>query len=172
MPTDTLVDRLPPTALIALDVWADGPAAIARLSAALGGTLPPSGGATALAGGWRAIRAEPALWWLCGPLDGLDDQLASVAAALDEDGAATDLSGAFVRLRVGGPDWREVLMIGGVFDAEDPAFGPGSTAGTILHHTSVRYDVTAPDAVEIYVAPSHVDDLLHHLRSAVSRLGP
>jgi heterotetrameric sarcosine oxidase gamma subunit len=91
---------------------------------------------------------------------------------LGEDGAAIDLSGGFAGLEIVGPGWRELLMVGGVFDAEDPAFGPGSTAGTILHHAGVRYDVIDDDRVHILVAPSYALDLLDHLRVAASRLEP
>jgi hypothetical protein len=63
-------------------------------------------------------------------------------------------------------------MIGGVFDAEYPAFGPGSTAGTVLHHASVRYDVLDERRVHIFIAPSYARDLLEHLRVAAGRLAP
>jgi len=57
-------------------------------------------------------------------------------------------------------------MVGGVFDAEDPAFRPGSTAGTVLHHAGVRYDVVDDGHVHILVASIYADDLLADLRAA------
>jgi heterotetrameric sarcosine oxidase gamma subunit len=168
----TKVGALGPAALIAVDLWGDLDDAGKRLGAALGGPLPDPLHSADLAGGWRAVRVEPTVWWLAGPLAALEGALATAAAALGEDGAAVDLSGGFVRLEVAGPAWRELLMVGGVFDAEDPAFGPGSTAGTILHHVGVRYDVVDDVRVHILVAPSYAHDLLEHLRAAAARLEP
>ena len=151
------VKSLPAAALIAVDAWGDTPAALARIGAAL-------------TDGWRTIRVEPTVWWFSGPLPDTGSALARIVEALGEDGAATDLSGGFEQLEVSGPGWRTALMFGGVFDAEDPAFGVGATAGTLLHNTAVRYDVTRADAVEIYVAPSYAEDLLHHLSEAARAL--
>jgi hypothetical protein len=44
------------------------------------------------------------------------------------------------------------------------------TAGTLLHHVSVRYDVVDEDRAHIHVAPSYAADLLHHLETAAARL--
>ena len=160
------VSAPPPRALIAFDLWGDATARAARIGEALGGILPGLNGATDLAGGWRAIRVEPTVWWLSGPLADVEPCLERLETALGEDGGATDLSGSFIVLALEGPGWREVLMFGGVFDAESLDFGPGSTAGTLLHHVAVRYDVRGEEAVEIHLAPSHANDLLHHLRRA------
>jgi heterotetrameric sarcosine oxidase gamma subunit len=168
--TRATVVALEPAAQIAVEIWSGLDGAAARLGRTLGGGLPDLRGSTDLAGGWRGLRVEPTVWWLVGPLAGLDAGLAAVEAALGEDGAAVDLSGGFVRLEVVGPGWRELLMIGGVFDAEDPAFGPGATAGTVLHHASVRYDVIDDRRVHILVAPSYARDLLEHLHAAAARL--
>ena len=169
----TTVRALPPAALIAFDLWSNPDAAVARIGEALGGRLPEIGRSTAMGDACRALRIEPAVWWLVGPLETVHVALARLEAALQADGAATDLSGGFTRLRLAGPDWRELLMIGGVFDAESADFGPDSTVGTLLHHIGVRYDVVAEDEVHIHVAPSYADDLLRHLRAAASRLaGP
>ena len=142
--------------MIAVEVWGDPSGVAAR---------PPDPGRSGDAGGgWRAIRVEPTVWWLSGPLADVERRLLEVSAALAIEGAATDLTGAFVRVRIAGSGWRERLMTGGVFDAEGAGFGADSTAGTLLHHVSVRYDVVDDDAVDVYVAPSYLDDLLHHLR--------
>jgi heterotetrameric sarcosine oxidase gamma subunit len=164
------VRRLEPDSLIAVDLWSETAAARARLAAILGGELPGLTRSSALAGGWRAIRVEPTVWWLSGPLAEAEAMLAQLEGALGEDGAAAELSGAFTRLAVQGRGWRELLMFGGVFDAEDRAFGPGVTAGTLLHHVSVRYDVVDEDRAHIHVAPSYAADLLHHLETAAARL--
>ncbi len=166
----TTVEVLEPSGLIAVDLWSNFGAAAARLGEALGGGLPGPIRSAELGGGWRAVRVEPTAWWLVGPLAALQATLEAVEEALGENGAAVDLSGGFARLEVAGAGWREMLMVGGVFDAEDPAFGPGSTAGTVLHHASVRYDVIDDHSVHILVAPSRAHDLLDHLRAAATRL--
>ncbi len=152
-PAQTVIAKLDPCGLIAVETWIAAPDVILTL-----------------AGSWRSTRVEPTVWWLRGPLDALDDTLARLTSALANDGAITDLSGGFDRLRISGPAWRSALMFGGVFDAEDPAFRPGSVAGTILHHMAVRYDVIDDHTVEIFVPPSYAADLLNHLRAAISRL--
>lgn len=168
----TTVRALGPAALIAVDVWSGLDAAAARLGEALGGEMPGLLGSADLGDGWRAVRVEPTVWWLAGPPTAVEAGLAAMETALGEDGAAVDLSGGFARLEVAGPAWRELLMIGGVFDAEDFAFGAGATAGTILHHAGVRYDVVDDHRVHILVAPSFAQDLLAHLRTAAARLEP
>ena len=90
--------------------------------------------------------------------------------ALAEDGAATDISGGFLRQTLTGPAWRELLMISGVFDAEDPAFVPGCVAATVIAHTPVRLDVIGPDRVDAYVAPSQAGDLLALWTRAAARM--
>jgi heterotetrameric sarcosine oxidase gamma subunit len=160
------VRRLEPAALIAFDLWSGGAEAEARLEEALGRALPGLGASTALSGAWRAIRVEPTVWWLSGPLVEAPAMIARVETALEGDGAVTEMSGAMSRLEVAGPAWRDLLMIGGVFDAEAETFGAGRTAGTLLHHIGVRYDVVDADRLHIHVAPSHLGDLLHHLEAA------
>jgi heterotetrameric sarcosine oxidase gamma subunit len=168
--TEALVDvsKPPPRALIAFDLWSN--AATARIGATLGAALPGPNRSADLPGGWRAIRVEPTVWWLSGPLTDLDTCLARLESALGDDGAATDLSGGFIVLALDGPGWREALMFGGVFDAESSTFGPGSTAGTLLHHVAVRYDVRREERVDVHLAPSYAEDLLHHLRSVAPRV--
>ena len=161
---------LPPAALIAFDIWGDIGPVSERVAAALGGKLPPLAGSGDLPGAWRAIRVEPTVWWLTGPLDMAEAVVAVLETVLEEDGGVTELSGGFTRIGVRGPSWRELLMIGGIFDAESAAFGAGSTAGTLLHHVGVRYDVVRDDEVHIHLGPSYGGDLLHHLSAAASRL--
>ena len=146
MSIETSISVLQPAALVAVELWDDGSAWTAT---------PP-------AKAWRAIRVEPLVWWLSGPLEALGDMLALIETLVGEAGEVADLSGGFSRIAIRG-DWRERLMFGGVFDAEDPAFTVGSTAGTILHHVAVRYDVVEPDEIHVYAPPSYVADLMHHL---------
>jgi heterotetrameric sarcosine oxidase gamma subunit len=165
----TRVELMPSAALIAFELWGGGDPGVSRIGRMLGGALPELRRSADMAGGWRAIRLEPTVWWLSGPFADLDSQFARLEAMLGDQGAATDLSGAFVCIAVAGPAWRKVLMIGGVFDAEDPTFGPGSTAGTILHRVGVRHDVVARDHVNVYVAPSYAEHLLTLLRASARR---
>jgi len=44
---------------------------------------------------WRALRVEPTVWWLVGPLVGVRAIVARLETALQADGAATDLTGGF-----------------------------------------------------------------------------
>ena len=81
---------------------------------------------------------------------------------LGGEGGLTDVSGGFRRIRVQGLRWRELMMIGGVFDAEDEAFAPGCVVGTMIHHLPVRLDVVAIDTVDAYILPSYAEELLHH----------
>jgi len=168
-PDATIVSNQEPVALIALDLWGDSMEGSLRVAAVVGVELPAPGRALDAPGGWRLLRAEPTVWWLRGPLHALPARLASAGAALGDDGAAIDITGAFERLRIAGPRWRPALMIGGVFDAEAPAFADGCTAATLLHHASVRYDVIG-DGAEIYVSPSYAYDLRHHLHAAAARV--
>ncbi len=166
----TTVEILPPTALIALDLWDAAQPGHWLAAEAPGFSLPGPGQSAELGGEWRAIRIEPTVWWLSGPLEDLSPQLERLEAALGELGAVADISGAFARLAVAGPGWRAILMIDGVFDAENQAFGPGSNAGTVLHHVGVRHDVIAEDLVHIHVAPSYGEHLLAHLTAVAARL--
>lgn len=169
-PEETRLARLAPRAIIGLEIWGDVVAAGARLAAALDGETPPVGRSTPLAHHWRLMGVEPRAWRLVGPLGGLEAKLARAETALGLEGAATDLTGSQVHLRLVGPRWREALMIGGVFDAEDPAFGQGATVATLLHQTPVRYDVFAPEGVDILVPPSFADDLADHLGAVLHRI--
>lgn len=155
------VSLAPPFALIAVEAW--GAFDPARLGAAFGNAAPPAPLASADAGdGWRALWVEPGVWWLYGAQARLADRLAAAEAALGDAGTAVDLTGGFAQARIEGRGWRDRLMVGGVFDAEDPAFAPGRTAGTLLHHVAVRYDVVTAGEVRVFAPPSYMEHLLHH----------
>ena len=156
----------PPATLIAIEVWGDA----ASVSQRLGAPLPPPCRAV-VAGDRRVLWLEPNTWLVRSPRTEMDATLALLAEALGEDGAASDVSGAFTRLRVEGDGWRDLLMIAGVFDAESPGFGLGCVAGTVIHHIAVRLDVLSETAVDAYVAPSYAEGLLGHWRRSAARLG-
>ncbi len=152
-------------ALLLAEVWGDVSVVERRLGSAL-----PAPGKADVADNWRALWWEPGTWLIRPTADALPASLAGLSSALDGEGAVNDVSGAFRRIVLEGSAWRTLLMIGGVFDAESPAFGPGCVAGTVVHHIPVRLDVLSPATVEAYVPPSYVEDLLHRWRASAARL--
>ena len=66
-----------------------------------------------------------------------------------------------VRVRLSGKGWRALLMEGGVFDAENPAFTIGCSAATIIDHVAVRLHVVGEDACDAYVPLSFSKALIH-----------
>ncbi len=159
------VSIAPREALFLLEIWGEQVAVESRLEA----TLPlPCRSATA--GTARTLWWEPETWLVRAPIAERDANLERLALVAGGDGAVTDISGALTRLRVEGPLWRDLLMIGGVFDAVSPTFGPGCVAGTVIHHLPVRLDVLSDSAIEAYVPPSYAEDLLHHWTRAAARL--
>ncbi len=159
------VRRVAPQVLLALEIWGDAAAVALRLGMAL---PAPCRAVEAVEGRW--IWWEPDTWLLKAPVPGRDERLARLTAALGDDGAVTDLSGGFAVVQVNGALWRDLLMIGGVFDAHAPEFAPGAVAGTVIHHLPVRLDVISDDLLEVYVPPSYASDLLQHWVAAARRL--
>ncbi len=113
----------------------------------------------------RAVRVEPRRWWL---IDAGGDADA-LAAALREDGAATPIGGGLMRATMTGAGWRQLLMIGGVFDAEDASFGPGDCAATIIHQVPVWIAPVADDCAEVFFAASYASGLVAFWRAAITR---
>ncbi len=161
------VRRTEPEALFLVETWGDGAAVERRLAAA--GIATPALCRSTSSGDLRLMWWEPNTWLVRSPKPLRDETAARLTEALAGDGAVTDVSGAFVQVRVEGALWRSLLMIGGVFDAEAEGFGPGSVAGTVIHHLPVRLDVIGDGAVDAYVPPSYAADLLHHWGAATAR---
>ncbi len=159
----------PAEALLRLELWANAPPVNARFAAAFGAPLPGASHAVT-AGTIRAIWREPGAWMIRAPRAARDDTLARLTVVVGSDGAVTDISGAAVRCKLHGNDWRVLLTHGGVFDAEAPAFGPGCVAGTVIEHMAVRFDVIAEDQVDAYVAPSFAVDLFAYWTSVARDL--
>jgi heterotetrameric sarcosine oxidase gamma subunit len=141
-----------------IDIWGD----VAAVERRLGAGLPKAGRSTTLNAS-RIMWWEPKVWLVRG-------FAADLADAIAEDGAAIDVTGAFSRLRITGEAWRELLMIGGVFDAESATFAPDCIAGTVIHHLPVRLDVIDPQTVEAYTPPSYAAELAHHWEAAAGRI--
>ena len=151
--TEATITALPAAPLHALEIWSKAAAVATRFEAATGFALPrlgTSGGSDAL----RLIRFEPTVWLVEGDASGL-------VRILGDDGALTAIGGGIVRIRLAGAGWRTLLMEGGMFDAESPAFAPGCSAATIIDHVAVRLHVVSDDACDAYVPASFSAGLIH-----------
>lgn len=148
----------PQDALIRLELWS-GAAPTANRFESVYGVRLPGPGQSLWAQSLRLIWREPGAWMVRAPLEGRDGVASRLAEVVGSEGAVTDISGAAVRCSLEGRDWRILLTHGGVFDAEASDFGPGCTAGTLIEHIAVRFDVVSDDQVDVYVAPSFAHDL-------------
>ncbi|WP_430444971.1 hypothetical protein [Sphingorhabdus contaminans] len=160
--TDVTVSILPSAPLWALEIWSNPDAVAARFKAATGFALPQmgsSGGSEA----FRLIRYEPTVWLVEGDASALPSILA-------DDGALTAIGGGIVRMLLSGKGWRRLLMEGGVFDAESPAFTTGSSAATIIDHVNIRLHVHSDDACLAYVPLSYARGILHFWEEAAKAL--
>ena len=160
--TDVTITLRPAAPLHALEIWSNPRRVATRFKAATGFALPrlgTSGGTDAL----RLIRYEPTVWLVEGDTTALP-------AVLGEDGAITAIGGGIVRVRLSGADWRTLLMEGGVFDAESPAFAPGTSTATIIDHVAVRLHVVSDTACDVYVPASFSAGLIHFWEQAVRTL--
>lgn len=156
--TDLAIEPLPPAPLHRLELWGDPVPTAARLSGVLGHALPAAGRAEG-----NVLRCGPTTWMVEG-------DVAALEAALEHGGACTAIGGGFVRVKLSGPGWRSLLMEGGLFDAENPAFGPDSVATTLIEHVTVTLRVIDADACLAYVPASHAEDLLHFWRISATTL--
>lgn len=147
--TDVTIEHLGHAPLHVLELWGDPKPAAKRIAKVLGHDLPRAGRAEG-----QVLRSGPATWLVEG-----DD--AALAAALGDDGALTPVGGGLVRVRLSGPAWRNLLMEGSLFDAEDPEFAPSCVATALIEHVTVTLRVESADACLVYVPASHAADLLH-----------
>jgi heterotetrameric sarcosine oxidase gamma subunit len=160
--TEVTITSLPAAPLHALELWSNPSEVAARIRKATGLALPAMGrsaGSEAL----RLIRYEPSVWLVEG-------DAAPLPALLGQDGALTAIGGGIVRVELSGPRWRRLLMEGGVFDAESPAFAPGCSAATVIDHVAVRLLVTGEDACLVYVPASYAADLIAFWECATQTL--
>lgn len=158
--TDVTITTLPAAPLHAFEIWSNPAAVGKRFAATTGFALPAlgrSGGTDVL----RLIRYEPTVWLV----EGDTSQLPAILA---DDGALTAIGGGLVRVRLSGTGWRTLLMEGGVFDAENPAFAPGCSAATIIEHVNVRLHVVTEDACIAYVPLSFSKALTHFWEDAAA----
>jgi sarcosine oxidase gamma subunit len=130
--TDAVAITIEPAGdVLAFDLW-DGDA----LPAALAGV--------------RALKVEPRRWWLFD---------AGQLPDLGGDGAAAPIGGGLMRATLAGPGWRALLTVAGWFDVENPAFGAGQVAATMIHHVPVWIAPLAEDKAEVYFPPSYTETL-------------
>jgi heterotetrameric sarcosine oxidase gamma subunit len=151
--TDVTISVQPAASLYAFEIWSNALAVAKRFKAALGFELP-SMGQSAGKDVIRLIRFEPTVWLVEG-------DASILPAILGEDGAITAIGGGTVRVRLSGKGWRTLLMEGGVFDAESPAFGTQCCAATIIDHVAVRLHVVSEEICDAYVPASLSAGLVH-----------
>lgn len=160
--TNVTITALPPAPLHVFEIWGN-PAAVARRFAAASGFALPNMGRSGGNNTLRLIRYEPTVWLVEGDAPAL-------AGILADDGAVTDIGGGVVRVRLSGNGWRSLLMEGGVFDAESPAFAAGCSAATIIDHVNVRLHVVDENTCDAYVPLSYSVGLIHFWEQAALTL--
>jgi heterotetrameric sarcosine oxidase gamma subunit len=149
-----------PDALLRLDLWT-GPADGALPSMSQGLDAPQG----------RLLGIEPSAWLLRAPLSQESEAGAWLTSLAGDHGAVIVLTGGLAHFRLEGPRWRELLTINAVFDVEDPAFGPGRLAATILNHAAIWIDVVTDMAAHVYCLPSYAEHLTIGWRRATARMG-
>lgn len=162
MVTDVTITPLPPAPLHAFEIWSN-PVPVADRFASAKGFYLPKMGRSAGNETLRLIRYEPTVWLVEGEPIGLSEILA-------DDGAVTAIGSGILRVRLSGNAWRTLLMEGGVFDAENPAFAPGCSAATIIEHVNVRLHVVSEDACIAYIPLSFSEAMLHFWKQAAQAL--
>lgn len=115
-------------------------------------------------GDLHATLVEPRRWWLIDPGD-----TGALAAALAKDGTLYPIGGGLIQATLTGPGWRALLMVSGVFDAEDPNFGPGDCAATVVHHVSVWIAPVDRETCKVFFAASFAEGLVDFWTAAISR---
>ena len=121
------------------------------------GALPP------LDATITTLPVEPRRWWLIGAAR----HIAGIAVDVAERGALTPIGGGLVRAALTGSGWRSLLTVSGCFDSEDPEFGPGQVAATVIHHVPVWIAVTGDDRCDVYFAASYAETLADLWRSVI-----
>jgi sarcosine oxidase subunit gamma len=162
--TDALAISEPhATSLVRVEAC-DLSAAFAKAFKAAVGVAPPAAARAEAGKGGPVLWAEPTVMLVSGDAAALEEALGAHAAV-------SDVSGAWRRIDVTGPIWREVLMVDGVFDAESERFGPGALAATMLHHAPVMIHAQSETEASVYVAPSFAQDLKSAFLKAAARRG-
>lgn len=161
---EVTITRLPARPLHAFEIWSN-PRAVAERFALAAGFALPSPGRSSGNEARRVIRYEPTVWLVEGAADRLHD-------VLGEDGVLTAIGGGIARIRIAGSAWRTLLMEGGMFDAESPAFTKHCSAATAIDQVGVRLHVVSEDACDVYVPASFSAGLIHFWEQAAETLAP
>ncbi len=156
--TEVTLTLITGRALLRLIDWSTGAAPAAGR---------PSVGEVRMVGEVRIAGIEPGQWLLSCPQSSVASAVQLVAGA---DTAIVDVSGSMTGVRIEGAGWRSLLMIGGVFDAEDRAFATGRVARTVVHHAPLLIDVVGSDAAEAWIPASYAGEVLATWHKAVTRL--
>lgn len=160
--TNVAITPLPAAPLDALEIWSNPVAVAKRFKTATSLDLPAMG-RTAATDTFSLIRFEPTVWLVEG-------DASKFPAILGGDGALTAIGGGITRVQLSGKGWRTLLMEGGVFNAENPAFSAGCSAATIIDHVNVRLHVVSDEACIAYVPLSFSQGLIHFWKQAAETL--
>lgn len=147
--TELTISTLDPMPMAVLELWGVPAPTAKRLAKALGHALPKAGRAEG-----RVMRLGPTTWLIEG-------EHADLAGPLGEGGALTEVGGGYARVRISGAGWRELLMEGGLFDAESADFATDCVATTLIEHVTVTLRVESEASCLAYVPASQAADLLH-----------
>lgn len=156
--TDVSIEELGRAPLHQLELWGSPQAAARRLAAVLGHDLPRAGHAQGV-----LLRTGPSTWLVEG-------DCAALRVALGDDGSLVAVGGGLVRVRLSGPGWRNLLMEGGLFDAESPDFGIDRVATTQIDHVTVILRVESDRSCLAFVPASLAADLLRFWRLSADGL--
>lgn len=164
--TDLSLSPITEQSLFRLALWDE--AARARLGTGLGVDLPgPCRAITA--GSQRLLWLEHGHWLVACATAAAAKVHAHIADLVGNDGTIVEVGAALVGRSLIGSDWRGLLMVGGVFDAEDPGFDPGSVARTVMHHSPLLLDVIAGDHVNAYVPASYAGEFFGYWHAEIAR---
>jgi sarcosine oxidase, subunit gamma len=139
---------------------APGSAAAERVAEALGAPLPVTPNTVAHAGPRHVMWLGPNEWMVVGPAGGEAATEAMLAAALDGEGAAVDLSANRTLLILSGPGARSVLAGCCPLDLHPSVFPAGRCGQTLLARSQITIQAGEPGAdgspkeYAIYVRPS------------------
>lgn len=153
--------------LFRLALWDD--AARARIGTGLGAQLPGPCQAVEIAD-QRLLWLESAHWLIACATADADTVRTRIERLAGTDGSLVEVGAALVGRCITGSGWRELLMTGGVFDAENPTFGPGAVARTVMRHCSLLIDVITADRVHAYVAASYADEFFAFWDAEAARM--
>ncbi len=160
---DFAITPITDRAIFRLALWNKAPAL------RIAGAALPAPCRAITSGDLRILWLEAGHWLITCPTATATETAASIAAQIGDNGTLVEVGGALAGRQLRGGGWRELLMFGGVFDAESPGFAPGCVARTVMHHASLLIDVVADDHVNAYVPASYAEDFFPFWESRVGK---